>query len=121
MTRDEILNMPAGREMDAILMEKLFEYSWDSSFKGGAWRHADGSCYLQQLLPRFSTDIAAAWEVVEKLCDETGCDIVKVCKRDPELLRGDWSCNFGRGFEAFGETAPLAICRAALLAVMEAS
>jgi len=68
------------------------------------------------MLPFYSTDITDAWAVVEKMCNETGCDIIKVCKRDPELLRGEWSCNFGRGFEAFADTAPLAICRAALMA-----
>ena len=59
-----------------------------------------------------SEDIAAAWVVVEKLCRMTGCDVVKVCKRDPEVF-DEWSCNFGRGCEAFADTAPLAICRAA--------
>lgn len=65
-----------------------------------------------------SESILWAWDVVEKLHGETGCDVIKVCKRDPDLLRGEWSCNFGRGFEAFGDTAPLAICRAALLSVL---
>lgn len=131
MTRDEILNMPAGREMDELIATKWMllpvremrgapcpycrsdmrftgTRSWCSDCR--EWRHSPYKNY--------SYEIESAWEVVEKLCNETGCDVVKVCKRDPELY-GEWSCNFGRGFEAFGETAPLAICRAALLAVME--
>jgi len=98
MTRDEILNMEAGREMDELITQKVIS-------NDGFWHG----------IKPYSTDISVAWQVVEKLCDETGCDVVKVCKRDPELLRGEWSCNFGRGAEAFGDSAPLAICRAALL------
>jgi hypothetical protein len=105
MTRDEILNMPAGREMDVLIDQHFGQLQKDSS-----------PIYE---MPHYSTDIAAAWEVIEKLCGETGADVVKVCKRDPELLRGDWSCNFGRGFEAFADTAPLAICRAALLTTLQ--
>jgi hypothetical protein len=120
MTRDEILNMPAGKEMDALIAEKVM--GWHRH--GSSWHDDAGYCaYNEQETwePHFepSRKIEDAWEVVEKLCNETGCDVVKVCKRDPELLRGEWSCNFGRGFEAFGDTATLAICRAALMAVME--
>jgi hypothetical protein len=101
MTRDEILVMPAGREMDALI-----------------WKQVYKSRQPKPPVNDFpSTDIACAWDLVEKLCGETGCDIVKVCKRDLELW-GEWSCNFGRGFEAFGPTAPLAICRAALLSTL---
>lgn len=55
-----------------------------------------------------SSDIADAWEVVEKM-------------RNPGFRlnkEGDWGCTFGgdHRFCAFADTAPLAICRAALLA-----
>jgi hypothetical protein len=128
MNKDEIKNMPAGKEMDALIAIEVMglpdrpmygnscaycgsemwhgvERSWCSVCE--EWRY---SAYKE-----YSDGIEEAWEVVEKLCNESGCDVVKVCKRDPELLRGEWSCNFGRGYEAFGDTAPLAICRAALL------
>lgn len=67
-------------------------------------------------VPRYSTDIAAAWEVVEK-CDH------QVIKREPEFKdAGEWnvSLTFGkkRG-HGYGSTAPLAIVRAALKAVSE--
>ena len=61
-----------------------------------------------------STDIAAAWTVVEKL---RGCD------QWPEIgaTGRSWYCEFegepGVIVEGFGDTAPLAICRAALKAV----
>ena len=134
MMRDEILNMPAGRGMDALIAEKVMGidlsqecggemYDEDSNYwsctscsKEGGWNED----FQHTIQPQhYSNSINAAWGVVEKLCNESGCDIVKVCKRDPELLRGEWSCNLGRGFEAFGDTAPLAICRTALLSVLE--
>ena len=67
----------------------------------------------------YSTDISAAWEVVEK-CENFNCyvDLIALSNK-----RG-WKCavydvNKISG-NAIAETAPLAICRAALLAVMEA-
>lgn len=101
--------------MDTLIAQQVMNWEYDAS--GDAWiRPGKSRIGCNEFRP--SDDIAAAWEVVEKLCNETGCDIVKVCKRDPELF-GEWSCNFGRGFEAFGDTASLAICRAALLVVLE--
>ena len=129
MTRDEILNMPAGREMDALIGEKIMGLHPNPKLcpycRATMWvgknrsRCTDCNEWRYSPYKEYSSEIESAWEVVEGLCNETGCDVVKVCKRDPELLRGEWSCNFGRGFEAFGDTASLAICRAALLAVME--
>ena len=80
MTRDEILNMPAGREMDSLVAEKVMgrpklelqdarcpycgeemhytiERAWCMDCK--EWRY---SPYKE-----YSSDISAAWEVVEKL------------------------------------------------------
>jgi hypothetical protein len=97
MTREEILNMPAGREMDALIAERVFKTTEDDDWG------SDG-------LLSFSTDIAAAWQVVEKL------------KPNYPLLDmyciGDWASSFGDGEWGYGyaETAPLAICRAALIA-----
>jgi hypothetical protein len=119
MMRDKILNTPAGREMDMLIAVQVMGWVLTDvsaySPTGSAWaRNVHGD---DDWLEYYSTDIAAAWKLVEKLCNETGCDVVRVCKRDPEIF-AEWSCNFGRGFEAFGNTAPLAICRAALLVVL---
>lgn len=133
MTQFEIKNLPAGRGTDALIAEKVLKLNTPnedypcpicgSEMWHGKDRARCSVCNEWRYSPykEYSSDISAAWEVVEKLCDENGCDIVRVCKRDPELLRGEWSCNFGLGFEAFGETASLAICRAALLMILEIS
>ena len=105
MTREEILNMPAGREMDALIAK--FVMKVDSPHD----------------VCKFSTDIADAWTVVEKMKSKhfrIYYKSVPFHKDDKEPI--GWMCSVS-GFEFMPEhadTAPLAICRAALLAVMEA-
>ncbi len=123
MTRDEILSMPAGQKMDALVAEKVMGYERRDCKLDG---EHDYPCITKDgwLIPicqpgQFgnwspSTDIAAAWEVVEKMRGEL--DEI-VLDRD-----GDWRCYFivnNVEFFAYAKEAPLAICRAALLAGME--
>jgi hypothetical protein len=111
MTRDEILSMEAGREMDALVARELFggikEY-WDYGFT----------------VPNYSVSIGAAWEVVEKM-HERGYYFC--CARNGKgatdasgNLDDSWYVDTGCIIELENQpTLPLAICRAALLAVME--
>jgi len=132
MTRDEILNMPAGREMDALVAEKVMGWIpkdnlyWkdnEGSFAGWATEFSEYS--VKPFRP--STDIVAAWQVLEHLI-ATGEQRFEA----PALFKYPlaWLCVFYQKHEKPGEmapawidanapTAPLAICRAALLAVME--
>jgi len=71
-----------------------------------------------------STDIAAAWEVVKKMLDSGwGCEIYS--PNNPYALEDidKWVVVFAKSelldYRAKASSAPLAICRAALLAVME--
>jgi len=101
MTRDDILNMPAGREMNRLVMEWVTELTVDDNF----------------YIPAYSTDIAAAWEVVAKMGNVNELHDVEL----RTSIRG-WICSIFNSFDNFevnAETAPLAICRAALLAVMD--
>ena len=64
--------MEPGRELDALVAEKVMAYTRnaDGSFLNAVGYHlsADNVCAEEyNRLPHFSTDIAAAWEVVEKL------------------------------------------------------
>lgn len=108
----------AGRELDALVAERVLGHTvvrpenpldeweeWDDGFYSGAPR-----------LRPYSTHIAAAWQVVEKLTADRwhfgfGCD--------PD---GIWHCWVGATTEKTDKSAPLAICRAALsaLAALEA-
>ena len=122
LTRDEIENMPAGREMD-VLIAKTFPIegvfitqigpSKNPNGDDWAWWHEtlneDGDGWKYEFKP--STDIAAAWEVAEKL--RMTVEPVGV---------NDWSAHWGiNSICVFAPTAPLAICRAALFAMMEAT
>jgi hypothetical protein len=101
---------------------------WGSSFD-----YADG-------LPKFSRDIAAAWTVIETMVGRTINDLV-VVNADVSMSRyapdepDGYTCLLSlataldadlsepitfQGVDASAETAPLAICRAALKAVSAA-
>ena len=125
MTREEILNMRAGREMDALIAEKVMQHwvkrdviMWQEGIKRKE-EYSEGFTTLAH----YSTDIADAWTVVEKMKSKHFRMYYKSApfqKDDNEPL--GWTCSMS-GFEFMPEhadTAPLAICRAALLAVMEA-
>ena len=69
--------------------------------------------YQVRKLPAFSTDMATAWLVAEQLRERWG---------QLTLVAGlEWHCypdEAGKGPWGSGETAPLAICRTALLATL---
>jgi hypothetical protein len=125
MTRDEILNMPASREMDALVAEKVMEF--------GVMRWINHPTYdpkiitpVEMELPHYSTDISAAWQVLEQLRDpsESEPDFWSITDAGIEqgwIVENIWAHHDGDipNFAVQAETAPLAICRAALLAVLE--
>jgi hypothetical protein len=98
----DILNMPAGRKMDALI-----------------WKHVYKSEHPKPPVNDFpSTDIACAFELLKKF------DAYVI---ERVFSQGDWrghACWLAKGDsdehvegEARAETIPLAICRAALLCV----
>lgn len=117
--------MKPGRELDALVAEKVMGWAktnlkdWDQAFKdefGFLWAEP-GHGYFKgfHTLPHYSTDIKAAWEVVEKM----GTRFIHLSP----ALEGGWSCAIQYNEARFpfvnliGKTAPEAICRAALKAV----
>jgi len=150
MTHDEIEVMPAGRELDAMIAEELIGWKWysrkshDLSFlvppdAAPEWlekwcnpshRQAErfedwdamqsfGSKYHR--LPRYSTDIAAAWTVAEAM-HEAGYWLRLQSPFEPgSSWRAGFTVHGCSGFngrpdhEAGADTPALAICRAALL------
>lgn len=133
MTRDEILNMPAGREMDALVFAKLFGKMPFRVGPGEKWVFTNEREYLEEgdayfldehqapsRVPEYSTDIAAAWTIRDALG--------KPISVMESVLGDSFFCEFLLGYdegdeaktvEAFAETVSLAICRAALLVAME--
>lgn len=130
----------AGRELDALVAKQVMElpdvgrYS-RQSMESIEWTHhgwnSDGYDYYYWLddeynplrsVPPYSTDIAAAWQIVEKL---KAIDVeFSLYYREWDGGRDEahrWSAWFREGaeYQVYAPTAPLAICRAALLAVNE--
>ncbi|MHA7967713.1 BC1872 family protein [Paenibacillus sp. CAU 1782] len=112
LTEQQIRDMDPGRELDRLIATQIMGCEIDERidiyFQGKKWSP----------IPEYSTDISAAWEVVEK------CNEVKVkryetmgghcyfCKIEVESTEG-WD----EVIET-GDTAPEAICKAALIAHM---
>jgi hypothetical protein len=137
LAREMIMNMPAGREMDALIAELFFGYSWyshpdtsslflltDDESKSAQWTLASKTEKEFSTLGSFacySTDIAAAWQVWNRLfelghwlqvnntCDAGKVDLVIVVNG----LTGNPRYKEAFVFEPF----EVAVCRAALFAV----
>jgi hypothetical protein len=62
-------------------------------------------------VPRWSSDIAAAWELVEQLAENPHTHV----ELSNSLKPKGWNCWIGGGVRVNAPTAPLAICRAILL------
>lgn len=92
MTKEEILNMPAGVKMNQYIWWKVFDMTPTPPNND------------MLLLPDYSGDLYAAKTVADKMPSFV---LVRV--------KNEYCCNH----LAFGETEPLAICRAALLEFME--
>lgn len=131
MTDEEIRALPAGRELDALVAEQVM--GWKRVEKGHVyfWRtkemvaellreHPDVLAVDYFPCPYFSTEIAAAWEVVEELarrCWHLSLDYPS------GNSRWEWMACFRPqppGSFVYADTAPVAICRAALLVVQDA-
>lgn len=130
-----IAEMPAGREMDALVAEKVMGWTDTGSThgktfgrppKGNALYETVGNIVRQVRMPRYSTDIGMSWEVVQIL-NQQGYSLRLVGPEVPDmsgyLFEEKWSAAFVKPQYAFtdigqdqgkGATPSLAICRAAL-------
>lgn len=110
--------MNAGRELDALVAEKVF--GWEVDWAVPTYPTVDMKRISDDpvavglrtgSIPPYSTDIAAAWQVGESLSAKGHWFEIR---RRPD--GGYWAA-FGEGMSAEADTAPLAICLAALKAV----
>lgn len=114
------------REIDALVAEKVMGLGIvEEHSKYELCHEVDGkSC--GGIVPHYSTDIAAAWAVVEKIQgmfiktfdgNKNDWDCFEVDVRAWKSSDGwGWSCRIN-GWTACADTAPMAICLAALSAV----
>jgi hypothetical protein len=119
--------LEAGPELDALIAEKVMGGTLIRCSLHGA---KDGPPNCRQVHwpggrvghpPEYSTDIAAAWTVVERLASLNEDQFVRVAA----LRHGKWSAIVATEHassetilgRSAADSAPLAICRAALLAL----
>lgn len=111
--------MKAGRELDALVAERVM--GWTKTIVDNyPWQilPPDATELKAKSCPHYSTDIAAAWQVVEKLRqDRLYIEIVS----EAEYFRCEVNHYTPAAYqfktEQHADTAPLAICLAALEAV----
>lgn len=117
----------AGRELDALIAEKVMGLELKqpdkTNYRRDTWVYAindytdEGPVYVVDC-PEYSTDIAAAWEVLEKLSDS---QITVNRHMHSGYTVGVFEKVQGISIQekcsASAATAPLAICLAALKAV----
>ncbi len=128
MTRDEILNMKAGREMDVLVAKKVFGWKLvkNKGEAGGSFWTGHGGVFgdmHKSQTPEYSTDIFASWEVIQKMHEMKYRYALRGHFRGSDLHIAefddqDWA-DSNPLYNAIADTTPLAICRAALLAVMK--
>lgn len=122
--------MVAGRELDALVAEKVMGWIWFPKDDEGPRYLASpdpNSMYVWYpgsgvgTHPLYSTSIAAAWEVWDKLIADGWYPDVITSHVSDGL---DYRCELHRGGDGDGDyvishadTAPLAICLAALAAI----
>lgn len=127
LTREAIMALEAGPEIDALVAERVMGWTFgctpDPEGDWASWNEPRPDDPTRQREVKCagwspSTDIAAAWEVVEKMRPThvgslwTGID------------EGHNACFGMYEYEerwAKADSMPLAICRAALLATLEAA
>jgi len=133
ITREEILKLEAGPQLNRLVAERIMGWTEGPDF----WVSFEGVVHLKagesspgHIVYRGeswspSTDIAAAMEVVNGLVDLGW--LVNLLSPWKGNATCHWTCYVERQgksgwerLEAVGDSAPVAICRAALLAVMEA-
>lgn len=112
--------MKAGRELDALIAEKVMGWKRvpGDDDQDSAWDTGDPEGYFPyEHNFRPSIDIAAAWQVVEKL--PYLFTLTTNNPYHPTTPETEWFASFQAEYEAEGCSPPHAICLAALKAVEE--
>lgn len=122
MTKEEISAMQAGEELDKLVAEALGDV-FETTGYDKCYRHFQKNpAYGGWSIPApTSTDISAAWQVVEKLYQDHFCMKLEVIPDDDDQV-AYYCCFYPSqigGAEkmtlTLGHSMPEAICKAALL------
>lgn len=121
-TEIDVDAMEAGRELDVLIAERVM---------GKKVVDIEGESYalppeIETAYPvkAYSTDIEAAWQIVEYMKSQHDMVFALMNRHEGRGAIKDWRADFypfisdrNRSGYAYGETAPEAICRAALKAL----
>jgi len=123
LTAEMIDAMEAGPEMDALVAERVMGWQLSeyrivrpdgSSFDAPIREMWDDPLYSRYSLPPYSTDIAAAWQVVEHMRTiEFDIDLLLMPDSQDRCCL-EHSARIESKVCAYAPDMPLAICRAAL-------
>ncbi len=120
--------MITGRDLDALVAEKVMGFpSFAEQVVSKLSTHIrfnHEACVIcgrqddtRECLPKYSTEIAAAWEVVEKLREKDFLVSIRTLKSGKiRCLVFSPDSENGPGVRAISDTAPHAVCLAALKA-----
>lgn len=115
MTRAEIIakwSAMSPRERDAWVAEAVFGFIVSRERRLNGLIYAFGSGGYNDICPAYTTDIAAAWTVAERLNIDHYVKIERIA--GDVNVTGNYVCEIG-GFIGWG-AAPEAICLAAIIA-----
>ena len=120
MNRDEILNMPAGREMDELILTKIFGYTkLPFPAMPEFQKPTDSGVYATYHVNHYSTDMKAAWDLVKEMSAKGyWCYMGTLSSESYAIFTKESLVPLEKG-RASVYDLPLAICRAALLTVCE--
>lgn len=116
-TRDYILSMPVGKELDSLVDKHIMNPEASELMDEMTWFTPKGE--IEREYPAYSSDISAAWEVVEHLRKEHDMKLsleMKLFNGCYVFIKNDMG-GMVTGLLEF-EEVPEAICKTALLAVM---
>lgn len=116
--------MEPGKELDALIAEKIFgEDQTPRDVDSGHTIPHFPKVFIPYIPRNYSTDIAAAWEVVNHMRNKHWRDVLTLFSPEQECAT-PWRAFFSKKFVEIdedkfesGESAPHAICLAALKAV----
>ena len=119
LTDEEIDSLQAGRVLDALIHKHIFDFDNIDLYEG-IWPENRTNQYpgtendwVKDSVPHYSTDISAAWEVIEKVKITWPYFIIGPHSSGGWLLSDSWSDETSQ-HHILADTVSLAICRAAL-------
>lgn len=129
LTREQVLSMEAGEELNDLIAEKVMGWHAKSKKWGGEcdeyadhWHDGESFvCECEFFNP--SIDISEAWEALEKVCNHDKWMLYKISQNDEDgVVKYEITLlEIFRGVSKHVRAvrAPEAICKAALLAVLD--